>query len=267
MIKLITVNVELLGNATAHHGDNQGYSLTLSSEVNGATQNIQAYWGDKNGLDIGVFTGLYRLVDGKKRAILATRVDFINSVFKKVFSNWQANVTKVVFEIDMEIGKEVGVSVDEFTNDDYKVNAVLHTADNKLSSSKEIVDYLKFHVDECEKSQDDEEPSAFFIFSDTDKTAKKLSVCVLDDKTQKQTTIELKVKANKDSAFIHIEEADVIQVIETDIDNNKKIIDSSGLTLLDLQSSISKLFKMYNAKVRRLDSPQIHYSVSQGCPF
>lgn len=267
MLKHIEITVESATPTTAFgvNGlDTVAYKLELSAESNGRKHTKTAYWGDNTGLEANPYPSYAPLVDGKQRVMLSTRVDFINSVVKKAFNNWHTGVTKVEFDIDAEIGKEAGVCIDEYLADNYVVDATLHAdIDENSSVVKSIVNNLNKHI---AKLKDDEE-AVFFIYSDQDAANEKLSICVLDDEQNKQTTIELLVDTVKDPIFTHIQDGSVIQVIETDINNEKTVVDSSGLTLAHLQDSMKALFLIYNSKLHTMAERKKAFSIHQGCPW
>lgn len=259
-MKTIELKTNVVNITTPRNEDTQAYTVSLSSEVNGVPQKLEGYWGDVSGLEVGGVSNFLRLIDGKQRAVLATRVEYANSVIKKAMAHWNKDVTKVVFGIDADIGKEVGVSVDQFLGEDYIVSAALY----EDCAAKKIARDLENAVN---KTQPHDDPNVFFIFSDKDKANKKLSICVLNEDEAKQVTIELAVKANTCSMFTHIEEADVIQVIETDINNKSVVLESKGLLLSHIEESMKKIFSMYNDELRRTKRAGNLFSVFQGCPW
>lgn len=268
MFKKIAINIEVLGDAAAYGDDTRAYKLLLSSESSGTEQRNEAYWGDVSGLDVGGITNLIRLVDGKQRAVLGTRVEFVNSVIKKALANWYEDVIKVEFDIDMGIGKEVGVNIDQFIGDEYAVKAVLYKNNEENNKEENNAEKIAAHLAAAvAKPQDNEDPSAFFIYTETDAPLKKLSICVLDEATEKQTTIGLAVKAHTNTHSIHIETADVIQVIETDINNKSTVIDSKGLVLSHIEASIKKIFLNYNAQNHKHKHGGRSFSIHEGCPW
>lgn len=100
-VKVLETTTDELYNSGHHRSE-----LELTATVAGKEYKIPATWNDMTGLSLSITTQFQNLIDGKKRAILATRKDYLEKRLKAAFdvNVWNTSMSTATVEYDLTTG-------------------------------------------------------------------------------------------------------------------------------------------------------------------
>ena len=106
-----TISVKVLETTddALYNSDHHRCELELSATVAGKEYSVHATWNDMTGLALSPVSQFQNLIDGKKRAILATRKDYLEQRFQAAFdvNVWNASMATATVEYDTTTGNAI----------------------------------------------------------------------------------------------------------------------------------------------------------------